>query len=111
MVTDTARKRKTDAGNPDICPFYETFHAIYSDAETIEWVRSGCTGASIGCIECKRSVIPKVLESLAPIRERRAELAADPQSVFQILNRGEERAKAIAMKTMAEVRQSMGLVE
>ena len=61
MVTDTARQRKTDPGNPDICPFYETFHTLYADEETKTEIREGCTSAAFGCIECKMKVIPKVL--------------------------------------------------
>ena len=111
MMTDTARKRKTDPGNPDVCPLFLTFHAIYSGPETIEWVREGCTGATIGCIECKKSVIPRVLEFLEPIQRRRAELEKDVQQVYRILNRGEERAGEVARRTMATVRQAIGLVE
>lgn len=73
MVTDTARKRKTDPGNPKLCPFYETYHALYPDKERLKWVQEGCRGALIGCIECKRSVIPEIIEEMRPIQERRAE--------------------------------------
>lgn len=111
MMTDTARKRKSDPGNPDVCPLFLTFHTIYSDEDTVKWVRQGCTTATIGCIECKRSVIPKVLEFLEPIHKRRAELAGDIQQIYRALNQGEEKARHVAQRTMAEVRQSMGLVE
>ncbi len=68
MMTDPARKRRDDPGNPDICPVFLSFHLLYSDELTKGWVRQGCTTAGIGCIECKKSVIPRVLELLGPIR-------------------------------------------
>ncbi len=109
MVTDTARKRKTDPGNPDICPFYETFHTLWADADTIKWVRKGCTNAEFGCIECKKSVIPLVLDFLKPIREKRGQLERDRGMLADILLDGEKKAAAVAAATMAEVRAAMGL--
>ena len=109
MVTDTARKRRTDPGNPEVCPLYLTFHVLYSDEKTRAWVKEGCTTAGIGCTECKRSVIPKVLATLEPIQKRRAELEADPGAVKTILDKGAEKAAGAASSTMAEVRKAMGL--
>lgn len=109
MMTDTARKKRTDAGNPDLCPLFITFHNLYSDEKTISWVREGCTKALIGCIECKRSVIPRVLAMLEPIQKRRKDLAADPERVKCILDKGFEKAAPVAAETMKEVRSAMGL--
>ncbi|MBI2413883.1 MAG: tryptophan--tRNA ligase [Deltaproteobacteria bacterium] len=109
MMTDTARKRRTDAGNPDVCPLFITFHTLYSDAKTIEWVREGCTKATIGCTECKRSVIPKVLDFLKPIQEKRRELEKDPGLVSSILEAGMKKASVVASETMTHVRSAMGL--
>lgn len=109
MTTDTARMRRTDPGNPEVCPVFITFHKLYSSGETKEWVVSGCKSAGIGCIECKKSVIPKVLEKLRPIQERRALLMKEPDIVKAALAKGNERAKAIAKKTMEEVRKAVGL--
>ncbi len=109
MMTDTARKRRTDAGNPDVCPLFITFHTLYSDAKTIEWVREGCTKATIGCTECKRSVLPKVLEFLRPIQEKRKELEKDPGLVSSILEAGSKKASVVASETMTHVRSAMGL--
>ncbi|MBI5345339.1 MAG: tryptophan--tRNA ligase [Deltaproteobacteria bacterium] len=111
MTTDTARKKRTDAGNPDICPLYLTFHALYSDEKTKDWVRAGCTSAGIGCIECKRSVIPLVIEQLRPIQARRKELEAGPSNAEDILKAGRERASKVAASTLTEVRRAMGLCE
>lgn len=110
MVTDTARQRKTDAGNPDICPVFITMHTLYSDDETKSWVRDGCTTASIGCIECKKSVIPKVLERLEPIGKRRLELERDKGAIVEMLAKGTDSARVVAEATMEKVRRAMGLV-
>ncbi len=109
MMTDTARKRRTDAGNPDICPFYQTFHVLYSDAKTVAWVKEGCASAGIGCTDCKKSVIPKVLALLEPIRKKREGFEADPVIVEAILRDGARCAHEAANKTMHEVRRAMGL--
>lgn len=109
MMTDTARKRRTDPGTPDLCPFFITFHNLYSDEKTIEWVREGCTKALIGCTECKRSVFPKVRAMIEPIQARRKELEKDPGYVWSILKDGRAKAAEIAKKTMSEVRAAMGL--
>ncbi|HLC18767.1 MAG TPA: tryptophan--tRNA ligase [Thermodesulfobacteriota bacterium] len=107
MVTDTARKRRTDPGTPEHCPLFQTFHVLYSDPATVEWVRKGCTGATIGCIECKRSVIPRVLEDLEPIRKRRAELEGDPEAAFRVLEEGLPKATEEADRTLEAVRAAM----
>jgi len=109
MVTDTARKRKTDPGDPKLCPFYQTYHALYPDKERLKWVDEGCKGALIGCIECKRSVIPEVIAEMAPIQARRAELARKAAYVASVLEKGRERAGGEAAKVMSEVRVAMGL--
>ena len=109
MTTDTARMRRTDTGNPEVCPVFITFHKLYSSSEIIEWVVSGCRSAGIGCIECKKSVIPKVLEKLRPIQEKRALLVKEPDRVRAALLKGNEKARAIAKKTMEEVRRAVGL--
>ncbi|MEK7773409.1 MAG: tryptophan--tRNA ligase [Deltaproteobacteria bacterium] len=109
MMTDTARKRRNDPGNPDVCPFYSTFHTLYPDEGTMEWAREGCVKASIGCTDCKRSVIPRVLAAVEPIRRKRAELEKDPSIVDAILKDGMQRASTTAGETMAVVRKAMGL--
>ncbi len=109
MMTDPARKRRTDPGDPDICPLFITFHKNYSDDKTIDWVREGCTTAGIGCIECKRSVIPKVLEALKPVQEKRALLEKDPELLWSCLTEGSKRASEVARETMENVRRAVGL--
>jgi tryptophanyl-tRNA synthetase len=108
MVTDPARIRRTDVGNPDICPVFD-LHKVFSDVATQQTVREGCTTAGIGCIDCKGKVADAVCATLAPIQQRRSELEANPHLVLEILSAGAARASARAAVTMAEVRQVMGV--
>lgn len=108
MPTDPARVRRTDPGNPDVCPVWQ-LHQVYSDDKTRDWVREGCTSAGIGCVDCKQPVIDRVLEELAPIRERAAEFEQDPRRVRAILHEGAEAAGDVAREKLAEVRKFMGL--
>ncbi|MEK7829051.1 MAG: tryptophan--tRNA ligase, partial [Deltaproteobacteria bacterium] len=87
MMTDPARQRRTDKGNPEICPVY-FLHRIYSTSETISWVEQGCKTAGIGCIECKRSLIPSIIKELEPIQAKRQELTKNPNIVDYVLNKG-----------------------
>jgi tryptophanyl-tRNA synthetase len=109
MMTDPARKRRDDPGNPDICPLFLSFHKLYSDEKTMGWVREGCVTAGIGCIECKKSVIPKVLERLRPIQKRRDEISKDRDMIFSVLKEGSLKAAEEAARTMVEVRRAMAL--
>ncbi len=108
MPTDPARKRRTDAGNPDLCPVWP-FHEIYSPEDVKAWVRDGCTTASIGCLQCKQPVIDAVNAELAPIRERAHELERDGARVRTILAEGARRAREAAEETLEDVRRAMGL--
>jgi tryptophanyl-tRNA synthetase len=108
MMTDPARMRRKDPGNPEICPVY-TLHQAYSRLEDLEWVRTGCTTAGIGCLDCKKPLIEKINAQLAPIRERRKEIEADPTMLDAILEKGNQRARQVAEETMAVVRSAMKL--
>jgi tryptophanyl-tRNA synthetase len=108
MVTDPARIRRTDVGNPDICPVFD-LHKVFSSAETQAEVRQGCTTAAIGCIQCKGWVSDSIVREIAPIQERRRILEADPASVDAILWDGSARARRRAIQTLQHVRQAMGL--
>jgi tryptophanyl-tRNA synthetase len=108
MVTDPARIRRQDPGNPDVCPVFD-LHKIFSSAETQQNVREGCTTAGIGCIECKGWLADAVVKELAPIRERRIHLEANPSVVDAILNDGNARANKRAEATMHEIRMAVGL--
>ena len=106
MVTDPARVRRTDPGDPDICPVGD-LHKVFSTAETLVNVYEGCRSAGIGCIQCKGWVADALVEVLAPIQERRARYS-DAQ-VKEILEDGSNRARVRAEQTMVEVRAAMQL--
>jgi tryptophanyl-tRNA synthetase len=108
MVTDPARIRRDDPGNPDVCPVFD-LHKIFSSEETRQQVREGCTTAGIGCIECKGWLADAVVTELAPIRERRAHFEANRHEVDAILEDGNARANNRANATMREIRCAVGL--
>jgi tryptophanyl-tRNA synthetase len=106
MVTDPARVRRTDPGNPDLCPVGD-LHKIFSNAETIANVREGCTTAGIGCIQCKGWVADNIVAILNPIQELRHTYENDPKRAWDILEAGSARARAAADATLVEVREAM----
>ena len=108
MVTDPARVRRIDPGNPEICNVF-AYHKIFSDQETIAKVDVGCRTAGIGCIECKKWMYGHMEKILAPIREKRKEIVESGVSVRQILAEGTQRAREIAGKKMEEVREAVGI--
>jgi len=108
MVTDPARIRRTDPGNPDVCPVFD-LHKVFSSEEKQAEVRVGCTTAGIGCIQCKGWLADGVVRELAPIRERRAYFEANPDEVSGILKDGAVRANARAAVTMQQVFAAVGL--
>ena len=108
MVTDPARKRRSDPGNPDVCNVF-TLHKVFSSPEEVRMVDVECRRAGIGCVEDKQLFARNLNASLAPFRARRAELSRDPDYVFDVLNEGGKRARAIAQVTMEEVRAAIGL--
>jgi len=108
MPTDPARIRRSDPGDPDKCPVWE-FHQIYSDDATRDWVQKGCRSAGIGCLECKQPVIDAVLKELEPMRERAQVYLDDPTLVRNIIADGCDRARKLALETMRDVRNAMGL--
>ena len=109
MPTDPARVKLTDPGDPKKCPVWQ-LHEVYSDEQTRDWVVNGCTGAKMGCVECKQPVIDAIKEELMPMQERIAKYQADPDLIKQIIYEGSEKARHVAKETMAEVRESMGII-
>src|SRR5271166_2105433 len=108
MVTDPARIRRTDPGNPDVCPVGD-LHKIFSTAETMAKVNEGCRTAGIGCIECKSWAADSLWQVLAPIQERRAKYEADPKLAWDILEDGSKKARKAAEATMVEARGAANL--
>jgi tryptophanyl-tRNA synthetase len=112
MMTDPARKRRTDKGNPDICPVYD-WHKLFPVVETkekrerLERINRECRSAEIGCIDCKALMADALIEWIAPIRERRAEYSANPENVLRLLDEGSKRAQVTASATMKRVREAV----
>lgn len=109
VVTDPARQRKTDAGDPEKCPVIYPLHKAFSPAETVAQVETNCRGAQWGCIECKKVLHANMTAELVPIQTRAAELQAKPAMVDDLLADGGRRARAVAQATIAHVRDAMGL--
>ncbi len=108
MVTDPARVRRSDPGNPDVCNVF-TLHKAFSSPEEVSMVNVECRRAGIGCVEDKQLFAKNLNAALVPFRQRRAELSRDPDYVFDVLNEGGKRARVIAQQTMEEVRAAIGL--
>ncbi|WP_425147952.1 tryptophan--tRNA ligase [Deinococcus sp.] len=107
--TDPARVRRSDPGNPDICLIGD-YHKLFSDAQTLLEITDGCRTAGIGCIDCKKRLMPGIERELTPIQARAAELRERPETVLAGLAYGAERARAIAAPVMDEVRTRMGFL-
>lgn len=108
MVTDTQRMRKSDPGNPDVCNVYN-LHKIFSSQEELDTINCECRKAGIGCVDCKLKLAANMNASLASLRAKRAELAAQPQQVWDMLYDGADRARKLADETMRLVRDAIGL--
>jgi len=106
MVTDPARKRLSDSGNPEICPVYD-YHRLFTDSEGRAWVQEGCRSAGIGCIDCKKALLKNLLPTVESLHERRAEIERSPEDVKSLLVEGSAKARQTAQETMGLVRQAM----
>jgi len=112
MVTDPARKRRQDPGNPDVCPVFD-WHKLFPEMQTpekrarIDRVSLECRTAAIGCVECKGLMADALIEWIAPVRARREQYAANPGEVLELLDRGSEKARGVARNTIARVRESV----
>lgn len=117
MVTDPARKRRTDPGNPDICPVYD-WHKLFAPKNaageytaegtaTLEWSATGCRTAGIGCIECKAAMAENLIQWITPVRDRRVNYEKNPKRVLELLDEGSKKARVVAQSTMNRVRESV----
>ncbi len=106
--TDPTRKHKSDPGHPETCNIFH-LHEAFEPAKAKE-IPEQCRNAKIGCVECKKHLAREVNAALAPLRERRSELANKPEYVRDVLNEGARRAQAIARETMREVKERMNLI-
>ena len=109
MVTDPARQYRADPGHPEVCNIYHLHKHFLPDPAAIEQIDADCRSASIGCVEHKRWFAKDLADHFAPFRARRAELAAEPDHVWDVLADGAARARVIAAETLAEVKERVGL--
>ncbi|ABV34071.1 MULTISPECIES: tryptophan--tRNA ligase [Pseudothermotoga] len=110
MMTDPARKRRTDPGNPEKCPVWDYHKAFEINDEESQWVIEGCTKAKIGCIDCKKLLIKNMKKELEPIWIGYAKIDSDPHYVDDIMEEGNKRARFVAQNTMNLVREKMHLL-
>ena len=110
MMTDTARKRKTDPGNPEKCPVWLYHKAFGISEEEAKWVWKGCTEAKIGCVDCKKLLLKNMLKKLEPIWEKLKEIDSDPHYVDDVIHEGNKKAREVAAQTLEEVRKAMNLM-
>lgn len=108
MVTDPARVRRTDPGNPDVCSVFD-YHRVFTDADRVAEIDQACRRAAIGCVDCKRLCADSLEALIGPVREGRAHWIARPREINQILAAGNERARTEAEQTLASVRAAVGL--
>jgi len=107
MVTDPARQRRSDPGHPEVCNVF-SLHGFFSADEAAQ-IEVDCRSAAIGCVDCKKRFAHNLAGYFAPFRERRAQFAADPAYVWDVLADGAQRARVIADETIGEVKAAIGL--
>lgn len=108
MVTDPARVKKTDKGNPELSPVFQ-LHKVFSSKDEQDEIVKGCTTAGIGCIDCKKILIKNLFAVMEPIWEKRNSLIQHPDILSGVIDRGTEKAKRVTEETMKRVRDAMGL--
>jgi tryptophanyl-tRNA synthetase len=108
MVTDPARLRRNDPGNPDVCNVF-SMHKLFSPQEEVDMINVECRKAGIGCVDCKLRFANNLNKHLEPFRAKRAQLASNPNYIQDVLQDGAKRARVIAEQTMVEVREAMQL--
>jgi tryptophanyl-tRNA synthetase len=106
MITDPQRARRTDPGDPDICNVF-SFHRLYSDQQTVQSVYQECPKAQIGCVECKQMMAENLIMALEPVREKRAYYEAHPDTVQEVIEDGDQKARVVARETMEQVREAV----
>lgn len=106
MITDPQRARRSDPGRPDYCNVF-TFHELYTDKEKVQEIDTACRNATIGCVECKQTMAASLNAALEPIRAKRRELEASPETIDAIIEAGNRKARKIARGTMEEVREAV----
>jgi tryptophanyl-tRNA synthetase len=108
MQTDPARVRRTDPGDPEKCPVWD-LHQVYSDEATRTWASAGCRSAGIGCLDCKKPLIERIVEEVSGMRRRAQEFQDNPELVSNLISEGGEKARDVARATLDDVRRAMHL--
>jgi tryptophanyl-tRNA synthetase len=108
MMTDPARKRRHDKGNPEVCPVFD-HHKFFSPSEIVERVDRECRTAEIGCVDCKKLMAQHLNHFLEPVQARRKIYEQAPQKVWDVLEAGTRKARAVAQHTMGEARAAVKL--
>jgi len=108
MMTDPARVKRTDPGDPNKCPVWD-YHKLYSTEDTRAWVMEGCTTAGIGCVDCKKKLLEGMDEKLEPYRQKRAKIASQPDFVADVLHAGNDKARKVAKANLEKIQGAMGL--
>ncbi|MGB9710706.1 MAG: tryptophan--tRNA ligase [Thermodesulfovibrio sp.] len=109
MVTDPARKRRTDKGDPQKCPVFD-LHKIFSTEEEKKEIIEGCSTAGIGCVDCKKILIKHVINTLKPIWDKRQHIIDNPSLLIEIASEGSKKAKKIAGETLKEMKEVIGWI-
>ncbi|MGC8937800.1 MAG: tryptophan--tRNA ligase [Thermodesulfovibrio sp.] len=109
MVTDPARKRRTDKGDPQKCPVFD-LHKIFSTEEEKKEIIEGCSTAGIGCVDCKKILIKHVINTLKPIWDKRQHIIDNPSLLIEIAREGSKKAKKIAGETLKEMKEVIGWI-
>jgi tryptophanyl-tRNA synthetase len=108
MMTDPARKRRNDPGTPEICPVF-AIHKVFTPEDRVTEIARACRTAELGCVDCKADLSDRLADSLKPLREKREELLSRPDTLQEVLRNGADRARAVASKTLAAVREAVRL--
>ena len=108
MMTDPARKRRSDPGDPEVCPVFD-LHRIFTPEADRERVGTGCRTAGIGCLDCKGVLLDHLMPKLDAIRERREAAAGHPERIREVLRDGSARARETARRTLAEAKSAVGI--
>ncbi|WP_286934640.1 MULTISPECIES: tryptophan--tRNA ligase [Aminobacterium] len=110
MITDPARQRRTDPGDPEKCPVWDIHKVFNNDMEQRQEIIKGCKTAGIGCIQCKKMLMEHIKEIMAPIHERRRYYESHAENLRDIVLSGAEKAKVIAQQTIDEIVEAIGFV-
>jgi tryptophanyl-tRNA synthetase len=110
MMTDPARERRTDAGEPEKCPVWDLQKFFNNDQSQLQEIPAGCRSASIGCVDCKKMLISHVTEQMTPVHERRKRFEEHGDELADILAEGSKKARACAARTMSDVYDVLGML-